>query len=293
MTAVRVYLVDASPYIFRAFFSIPSKMKNPAGAPINAVYGFNQFLQRLITLEGVSHLALAFDRSLTTSFRNEIYPAYKQQRELPPQELEDQLGWCERLGAALGAATFVHDRYEADDLIGTLCRQLEPTTAEIVIVTSDKDLAQLVDERVTVFDFAREERYGPEEVLAKLGVRPDQITDYLGLMGDSVDNIPGVAGIGKKTAAALLAELPTLEEIYLDLSAVAELKIRGARSLAKKLDEQREMAFLSKELARIAVDVPLRADLESLRLLEPDTASLAQLREELGFDPLKRAGSRG
>ena len=291
MTAPRVHLVDASPYIFRAFFSIPSKMRNPEGAPINAVYGFNQFLQRLITLEEVTHLALAFDRSLTTSFRNEIYPAYKQQRELPPRELEDQLSWCERLGAARGASTFVDDRYEADDLIGTLCRQLE--AVEIVIVTSDKDLTQLVDERVSVFDFAREERFGPEEVLGKFGVRPDQLTDFLGLMGDSVDNIPGVAGVGKKTAAALLAEMPTLEAIYQDLDAVAELKIRGARSLARKLAEQRDMAFLSKELARIAVDAPVHADLESLRLREPEPESLTRLREELGFDPLKRAGSRG
>lgn len=293
MTTTRVHVVDASPYIFRAFFSIPSKMKNPEGAPINAVFGFNQFLHRLITLEAVTHIALAFDRSLTTSFRNEIYPDYKKQRELPPQELEDQLSWCERLGAALGATTFVHETYEADDLIGTLCRQLEGSNAEIVIVTSDKDLAQLVDERVTVFDFAREERYGPEEVMDKFGVRPDQLTDFIGLMGDSVDNIPGVAGIGKKTAAALLTELPSLEAIYRDLSAVAELKIRGARSLAKKLAEQREMAFLSKELARIAVEAPLQADLESLRLREPDSERLARLREELGFDPLKRAGSRG
>lgn len=264
-------------------------MTNSEGNPINAVYGFTQFLHRLIAIENITHLAITFDKSLTTSFRNEIYPAYKRQRELPPQELENQLDWCERIGMALGAATFVDDRYEADDLIGTLCRQLAPSGVRVVIVTSDKDLTQLIDERVSVFDFARDERYGRAEVIDKFGVRPEQITDYLGLMGDSVDNIPGVSGVGKKTAAALLSELEDLEAIYRDLAAVAELEIRGARSLAKKLEEQRDLAFLSKELARIALDAPITAELDDLRLREPRADQVAELEAELGFNPLKWA----
>ncbi|MEE8526179.1 MAG: 5'-3' exonuclease H3TH domain-containing protein, partial [Thermoanaerobaculia bacterium] len=262
MTTHTIHLVDASPYIFRGFFSLPASMTGKAGLPVNAVYGFTQFLLRLIDEEDVTHLGLAFDKSLTTSFRNEIYPPYKAQRDLPPPELEAQLDWCQEIGEALGAAIYVDLRYEADDLLAALCHQLEPAGHRLVVVTSDKDLAQLVSERVTLFDFARGERYGPDEVLVKFGVRPRQIADYLGLAGDSVDNIPGVKGVGKKTAAALLAALGDLDAIYRRLDEVANLSIRGAKSLRKKLEEQRDMAFLSRRLATVARDAPATADLD-------------------------------
>ncbi|MEM7586477.1 MAG: 5'-3' exonuclease H3TH domain-containing protein [Acidobacteriota bacterium] len=206
MPSHTIHLVDASPYIFRAYFSIPSKMVGRSGLPVNAVYGFTQFLLRLVEQENVTHLGLTFDKSLTTSFRNDIYPPYKAQRELPPPELEAQQDWCQEVGEALGAAIYVDTRYEADDLVGTLCRQLEPEGHEIVVVTSDKDLAQLVNERVSLLDFAKDERYDPAAVVEKFGVRPDQIIDYLGLAGDAVDNIPGVKGVGKKTAVGRHAQ---------------------------------------------------------------------------------------
>ncbi len=278
-----IHLVDASPYIFRAFFSIPDKMVGSSGLPVNAVYGFAQFLLRLIEEEEVSHLGLAFDKSLTTSFRNDIYPDYKAQRGLPPPELEAQQDWCQEVGEAFGGAIYVDLRYEADDLIATLCHQLEPEGHEIVVVSSDKDLAQLVSERVTLYDFARSERYDPAAVVEKFGVRPDQIADYLGLAGDSVDNIPGVAGVGKKTAVALLAELDSLDEIYRRLDDVPSLQIRGAKSLRKKLDEQRETALLSRQLATVATDAPATADLDELRLDGADPELVDPLFEELGF----------
>ncbi len=278
-----IHLVDASPYIFRAFFSIPDKMVGKAGLPVNAVYGFAQFLLRLIDEEEVSHLGLAFDKSLTTSFRNEIYPPYKAQRALPPPELEAQQDWCQEVGEALGAALYVDLRYEADDLVATLCHQLEPQGHEIVVVTSDKDLAQLVSDRVTVYDLARGERYDAAAVACKFGVRPDQIADYLGLAGDSVDNIPGVAGVGKKTAAALLNELDSLDEIFRRLDDVSTLEIRGAKSLQKKLGEQREIALLSRQLATVATDAPALADLGELRLDGADPELVDPLFEELGF----------
>jgi 5'-3' exonuclease len=286
MTAHTIHLVDASPYIFRGYFSLPASMTGKAGTPVNAVYGFTQFLLRLIEEEAVTHLGLAFDKSLTTSFRNEIYPPYKAQRELPPKELEAQLDWCREIGAALGAATYVDLRYEADDLLATLCRQLEPAGHRLVVVSSDKDLAQLVSERVTLFDFARGERYGPDQVVEKFGVRPEQIADFLGLAGDSVDNIPGVKGVGKKTAAALLAALGDLDAVYRRLDEVAQLPIRGAKSLRRKLEEQRETAFLSRRLATVAVDAPATADLDELRFDGADPELLEPLLDELGFGRL-------
>lgn len=285
-TTHTIHLVDASPYIFRGFFSLPASMTGKAGSPVNAVYGFTQFLVRLIEEEDVTHLGLAFDKSLTTSFRNEIYPPYKAQRELPPPELTAQLDWCREIGRAVGAATYVDLRYEADDLLAALCHQLEPAGHELVVVTSDKDLAQLVSEQVTLLDFARGEYFGPEEVLEKFGVRPRQIADYLGLAGDSVDNIPGVKGVGKKTAAALLAAFDDLDAVYQRLDEVADLPIRGAKSLRDKLEAQRETAFLSRRLATVAIDAPATADLDELRLDGADPELLDPLLDELGFGRL-------
>ncbi|MEM1201625.1 MAG: hypothetical protein AAGN66_00200 [Acidobacteriota bacterium] len=187
----RIHLVDASPYIFRAFFSLPPSLKSAAGLPANATYGFAGFLLKLLADEGVSHLALAFDESLTTSFRNDFYPEYKAQRELPNPDLERQLKGCVALAEALGIATFASPRYEAEDLLATVGAPLVEAGASAVIVSSDKDLMQLVTDRVELFDFARGERYGPAEVMVKFGVRPGQIADYLGLAGTASTTSPG------------------------------------------------------------------------------------------------------
>ena len=293
----QVHLVDASPYIFRAYFSIPTSFTDPEGQPVNAVYGFSQFLRRLREEEKPTHIALAFDRSLTTSFRNKIYPEYKAQRELPPPELEAQLRNCERLGRALGMTTFSDEEFEADDLIGTLWRPLRSEGHRVVVVSNDKDLAQLVDEGTELFDFAKGERYDEAKVVEKFGVRPNQIIDYLGLAGDSVDNIPGVRGVGPKTAVALLQAYDDLEAIYEHLDEVPSLAIRGAKSLAKKLEEQRKTAFLSKQLATIALDAtaegkaPAEGGVNRLILQEPNLEQLDALVAELGFDPLRRGRS--
>ncbi len=282
-----IYLIDASPYIFRAFFSIDAAMATPGGRPANAVYGFTRFLMKLMDDEQPSHLAVAFDKSLNTSFRNEIYPAYKAQREQPPEDLEAQLEWCEQMAQALGAATFIDERYEADDLIAGLHRNLVAGGHRMVIVTSDKDLAQLVDSHTTLWDYARDQRYDADGVMAKFGVRPDQIIDYLGLAGDSVDNIPGVRGVGAKTATALLASFDDLEALYGDLDAVASLPIRGAKTLGAKLAAQRESAFLSRRLATIADDLPAAVTLDDLRIDGADGERLDPLLTILGFERLR------
>jgi DNA polymerase I len=289
ITTATVYLVDASPYIFRAHFSLPSSIKTPAGEPAAASYGFTSFLLKLIADEKPTHLAVTFDRSLNSSFRNEYYPAYKQQRVLPPPELEAQLEACVEIAAALGAATFIDDRYEADDLIGALCTRLEKEENRAVIVTSDKDLAQLVDERISLLDFAKGIRLNAGTVFEKFGVRPDQITDYLGLAGDSVDNIPGVKGIGGKSAAELLARFGHLEELYARLDELPWLSsIRGAKSLHAKLVASRDLAFLSKRLATVAHEVPgVHANLEDLEYQGADAAPVEELFRRLGFSRIR------
>ncbi len=282
-TPKTVHLVDASPYVFRAWFSLPDSMTAPDGRPVNAVYGFLGFLLRYLAEEEPTHMALAFDESLTTSFRNELYPDYKAQRELPPAELERQFVDCRRVGEALGLSCFADERYEADDLVGTLCARLADEGHDVVVTTVDKDLAQLVGERVRLYDFAAGERYGPDEVVAKWGVRPEQVADYLGLMGDAVDNIPGVKGVGAKSAAALLGVYPDLDAVYADLDGVAALPVRGARSLAEKLRAQRDVAFLSRTLATVATDAPADAALADLAWRGADRAATEAVLDELGF----------
>jgi len=281
---VTVYLVDASPYIFRAHFSLPESLKSPDGARAGAVFGFGSFLIKLIAADRPSHLGIAFDRDLTGSFfRNQLYPAYKGQRAAPPAELVAQLADCEAMAAALGAATFIHDRYEADDLIATLCRQLTAAGHAVVVVTSDKDLAQLVTDRVTLYDFGKGLRYGPAEVESAFGVRPDQIADLLALAGDPVDNIPGVAGIGRKTAAEMLAAFGSVADLYARLEELRTSRLRAAKSLYSKLRDARDLAFLSRRLATLAADAPVRADLDRLAYRGPDVEAAAALFARLGF----------
>jgi len=284
-----VHLIDASPYIFRAFFSLPESLKTREGKPAGAIYGFATFLLKLASDERPTHLGVAFDRSLTTSFRNRLYPPYKAQRALPPPELEEQLRACEEVAAAFGAATFIDDLYEADDLIATLCARLERKGHGAVVVTSDKDMAQLVSERVSLYDFGKGLRLTPAEVEAKLGVRPDQVADLLGLAGDPVDNIPGVAGIGRKTAAALLAHFGHLEDLYARLPEVAKPpSIRGGLALAERLAAHRDLAVLSKELATVARDAPVAATLADLEYHGADREAVDELFDRLGFDTIRK-----
>ncbi len=284
-----VHMVDASPYIFRAHFSLPSSIKAPDGSPAAASYGFTSFLLKLIADETPTHLVVAFDRNLNGSFRNEFYPDYKKQRDDPPPELVSQIDVCLEIAAALGAATFIDDRYEADDLIGALLAGLESGGHGAVIVTSDKDLAQLVDEKTTLLDFGKGLRLDAAAVVEKFGVRPDQITDYLGLAGDSVDNIPGVKGIGAKSAAELLGRFGHLEELYERLDELPGMTaVRGAKSLHAKLAANREIAFLSKRLATVSRKVPgVKVTLKSLEYHGADPAKVDAVFGRMGFNKIR------
>lgn len=281
-----VHLIDALPYVFRAYFSMPTTLTDRSGAPCGATRGFLDFLVRYLAGERPESIAVAFDESLTTSFRNEIYPAYKAQREPPPAELLAQLDDCRRGAEALGLACLSDPRYEADDLVATLCSRSREAGRRVVVVTIDKDLSQLVDEQVELYDYARGRRYDPAAVLERFGVRPDQIADYLGLAGDAVDNIPGVKGVGPKTAAALLQHFDSMDDIYERLEEVSSLAVRGAKSLAAKLEPCREMAFLSRTLATVARDAPLSLGVDDLAWRGARREQLEPLLEHLGIPRL-------
>jgi 5'-3' exonuclease len=261
----RVHLIDASPYLFRAFFSLPKSITGSDGKPVNAAYGFAQFLSKYIEDEKPTHIAVAFDRHFNHSFRNEYYAAYKAQRDASPPELDAQVDLSVAVASCLGMATFIDERYEADDLIATIVHQTRAARAEYVIVTSDKDMTQLVNERVIVVDPARKLRFDAAAVEEKFGVRPDQIIDFLALAGDSVDNIPGVRGIGPKTAAELLRRYGSLEGIYENIAAMRQSRKRSDLTLAAKLTEDVELAGLSKRLATVAIDAPIKVKLDDLR----------------------------
>ena len=282
-----LHLIDASPYIFRAYFSIPSSMQSPAGQPTNAIYGYTSFLIDLLKREQPTHVAVAFDGSLTTSFRNEIYPAYKAQRESPPAELEEQLDACFEVTQAMGLRAFIDDRYEADDIIGTLVAKFQKKDCSFVVVSGDKDLAQLVNAHTILWDFAKDRRFDAKAVRAHFGVKPEQIVDLLALQGDAVDNIPGVKGIGAKTAVALLKKFPHVEDLYEKIARVEKMEMRGAAAVRARLEEGREAAFLSKQLATIAGHAPVKVTLRELKYAGADRDKIETLFERFGFNRIR------
>lgn len=230
-TPPAAYLIDAPIYVFRAYHSLPTTLTDGQGRPVNAVYGYAQFLCGLLRGERPLYCAAAFDESLTRSFRNEWFEAYKANREEPPPDLEAQFAFCKRLTRALGVLTYASRRFEADDLIATAAKGLRSEGLSVVIVSRDKDLAQILEPGDCLWDGTGGPRLGPADIRARLGVQPSQISDYLGLVGDPVDNIPGVPGIGPGAARQLLERFDTLDDLYRCLDTVARLDIRGASRL--------------------------------------------------------------
>ena len=211
MTQPTLHLVDASMYVFRAWHSMPDEFHDADGWPTNAVHGFARFLLELLERERPRHIAIAFDEALDSCFRNAIYPAYKANRDPAPPELRRQFAWCKALCKAVGLVTLAHTDYEADDLIGTAVHAGRRDGFRSIIVSADKDLSQLLQADDEQYDFAKAVRWKADGVKARHGVHAHQIADYLALTGDAVDNIPGVTGIGPKSAAVLLAHFGTLD----------------------------------------------------------------------------------
>ncbi len=274
------YLIDASVYIFRAYYSMPDDMTDKEGNPVNALYGFCRFLGDFMEQVTPDHVAVAFDESLTTSFRNEIYPDYKANRDPAPEELKRQIAQCRRYTRAMGLMECADAAYEADDLIGTLVMHGRGKGRPSTIVSRDKDLAQLLTKEDVFWDFAGKGKIGYNEVPDVFGVWPEQIADFLALAGDSVDNIPGVPGVGKKTAGALLDHFGSLDEIYANLDRVHEVAVRGAKTLGAKLDTHRDAAEIARKLTGIACDAPIDQPERQMRVAAPDLGAVNALFDE-------------
>jgi len=283
-----VHLVDASLYVFRAWHSMPPDFHDRDGWPVNAVQGFARFLLELLERRRPTRIAIAFDESLESNFRNELYPAYKANRDAAPEELKRQFAHCQRLCRALGLVVLADGRYEADDLIGAAIERVRADGRAGVIVSADKDLSQLLAAGDEQWDYARDERWGADGVKARYGVHAHQIADYLGLTGDAIDNIPGVPGIGPKTAATLLGHFGSLDALYERLDEVPYLRLRGSAQHAMRLREHRGIALLSRQLATIDRAAPLPGDFGGAERRAPDAAALEALCEDLRFGPLTR-----
>jgi 5'-3' exonuclease len=287
------YLIDASVYVFRAYYSMPDDMVDHDGNPINALYGFCRFLGDFMEQVQPEHIAVLFDESLTTSFRAEIYPDYKANRDPAPEELKRQFAQCRRFVRALGLLECAHPRYEADDLIGTLVTEGRSAGIPSTIVSRDKDLAQLVSREDVFWDFAGKGKLTYDEIPEYFGVWPEQIADFLALAGDSVDNIKGVPGVGRKTAIALLEHFGSMEALYAGLDSVHEVNVRGAKTLAAKLETHRDDAMLARRLTGIACDAPVERPATGLRPASPDLGAINALYDETGIGmALRRQAER-
>lgn len=275
MATERVVLVDGTWLIFRAYYAIPTNFRTATGIPTNATYGFANMFRKLLSGKVPEYCAVVFDAPGKT-FRDEKFPEYKAQRPGMEDDLAVQLPWIDKVVAAHNVPIIRVKGYEADDVIGTLALQAEEDGKEVFIVTADKDLAQLVGDNVRMMDTMRDVVYDAELVRKKWGVPPNQIRDYLALVGDKVDNIPGVAGIGQKGAATLLEKYGSIKGIYENL---AELKGRQL----KALEAGRENALLSLDLATIDVYAPLPVGIDDLKTRLPEPEALNELYTELEF----------
>ena len=285
------YLIDASVYVFRAHYSMPDDMVDDDGNPTNALYGYCRFLGDFMEQVQPEFVAVLFDESLTTSFRTTIHPEYKANREPAPPELKRQFTQCRRYTDALGVPAGSHPEYEADDLIGTLVERGRKAGVPSTIVSRDKDLAQLVSRDDVFWDFAGKGKLRYEQIPDSFGVWPEQIADFLALAGDSVDNIKGVPGVGKKTAMALLAHFGSLDGIYANLDSVHEVNVRGSNKLGKKLDAHKEDALLARRLTGIACDAPMQDT--DLRPGTPNLGAIHALFDEAGIgEALRRQAQR-
>lgn len=284
----RLYLIDASVYIFRAHRAGLEWMMDGQGQPVSAIFGFARFLGDLLERVRPRYLAVTFDQRSSRSYRCRIYPAYKAHREPAPVALKMQIERCRELCGHLGLPSFVSPDYEADDLMGTLSCQMRAQGVPSAFITRDKDLAQLVRDGDLYWDYGGQAPLGYRDIERRFGVRPECFADYLALTGDDSDNIPGVPGIGPKTAATLMKHFGSVEALYGDLARVATLKMRGAGLLPALLREHRESVYLARRLTQIVCDMPLAPGPEGLLRRLPDLPALSALYDSLGFGPMLR-----
>ncbi|WP_411202374.1 DNA polymerase I [Kosakonia cowanii] len=274
-------LVDGSSYLYRAYHAFPP-LTNSVGEPTGAMYGVLNMLRSLLLQYQPTHVAVVFDAKGKT-FRDELFEHYKSHRPPMPDDLRAQIEPLHAMVKAMGLPLLAVSGVEADDVIGTLACEADKKGRPVLISTGDKDMAQLVTPNVTLINTMSNTILGPEEVVTKYGVPPELIIDFLALMGDSSDNIPGVPGVGEKTAQALLQGLGGLDSLYAAPEKIAELSFRGAKTMAAKLEQNKEVAYLSYHLATIKTDVPLELTSEQLEVQQPATEELVELFKRYEF----------
>ncbi|SQI33906.1 DNA polymerase I [Leminorella richardii] len=274
-------LVDGSSYLYRAFHAFPP-LTNRHGEPTGAMYGVMNMLRSLVAQSEPSHIAVVFDAKGKT-FRDELFAEYKSHRPPMPDDLRAQIAPLHEMVKAMGFPLLVVPGVEADDVIGTLAKAAAAKGRDVLISTGDKDMAQLVTPKITLINTMNNTLLGPQEVCDKYGVPPELIIDFLALMGDASDNIPGVPGVGEKTAQALLQGVGGLDSIYSQLDKIAELSFRGAKTMGAKLEQHKDAAYLSYQLATIKTDVELDVTEDGLTLSEPNIDALSELFDRYEF----------
>ena len=278
-----VYLIDASVYVFRAWYALPEQLCDADGNPTHALYGFASMLCELVQRRRPGYVGAAFDASHGRGFRARLYPPYKANREPAPAALKRQFTLCREFCRHFGVAEFASEEYEADDLIGSLAARVRAEGLRVTIVTRDKDLAQLIGPGDVYWDYGGDVEYRHGEIAERFGVAPERLADFLALTGDAVDNVPGVPGVGRKTASALLAHFASLDELYADLGRVATLPLRGAATLGARLQAHRDAAYRARALTRICCAAPLEGGRELVRRREPDVEAVTAFCRRHGF----------
>ena len=270
------YLIDGSSYIFRAFFGIRQQLSTSKGFPTNALYGFINMLQKVIRDEKPDYLVVAFD-SPDKTFRHEIYPDYKANRDAPPEELAQQFPYFEPLVEAYGIASLRQPGFEADDIIGTLAKKGEQAGLEVTIVSGDKDMMQLISPHIHMLDTMKNKKFMTKEVIEKFSVGPDQVIEVMGLMGDSSDHIPGVAGVGLITAAELILKFGSIKSLYERIDEVEKKKVK------EKLIRDKDNAFMSRDLVTININMNLELNLNFIKSGNIDDSKLKKMYEKFEF----------
>jgi DNA polymerase I len=271
-----LYLVDSSIYVFKAWFSLPDSLVNCDQQPNNAWLGFVDFVYQFLSAEKPQQLVFAFDESLHHSARKEIYPLYKANRMPAPEELKRQFQWCRQWVRALGITEVASNRHEADDLIGSLASYHRNPQTRVIILTADKDLAQLIEEPDLWWSYATGQQLNYRALVKRFGVKPEQIADQLAIAGDKVDNIPGIPGIGMTIAGRLLCKFGTLQNLRENLTEVKKMKFRGSERIMKLLLEHEEVLDISAQLTPIDCAIPEMQQV-STRVMQPDLDALQDM----------------
>lgn len=277
----KAWLIDSSIYVFKSWYTYP-ECEDINGKPINAVRGFIEFVFQLLNSENPQLIAFAFDESLATSHRREIYPQYKANRSPAPESLRYQFRLCREFIEALGIYQSASLEYEADDLIGTWAKFLNHQTIPVNLITADKDLAQLVNDGDYWWEYLRGEKFDTKKITKKFGAKPSQIADQLAIAGDKSDSIPGVPGVGMSTAGKLLKKFESLDQLFLRADEIALMQIRGAVRIKNLILENKDNIFLSRKLTEIVCDIE-PVNMEDFKIKKVDPLLLKSICNQLNL----------